>query len=149
MSYTQDEIYGMTFDRLNSIYSDMEGINVLTDLVGDNLEIQNYVEYEIHEYSLVFIPKQDKKNRTTEEGDVYFGKLVAKLYRELNLRGMNNEANNVLEYLSFNNKRMTEAQYTRSLREPRIKKALELGMNKTNAKALSRVIEQLCFEVYS
>ena len=156
MSYTDKEIFDMTFKRLNSIYSDIEGINVLSDLVGDNEDIQDYVVSEVQGYETDPIPKQDKKNRTVEEGDKYFWSLTRRLYFELRLRGMFQEANNIIDYRlcdvgldGFPNKRMTEKQFIRALRVPRVSKAIELGMNKTNAVALSRVIEQLCFEVYS
>ncbi len=147
----------ITFKRLNSIYSDMEGINVLQDLVGDNTELQNYIvsEVENQHYDIHYSPVPDAKNRTIAEGNKYFRDLVHNLSKELRLRNMQQEANDVDSYVigdietgELPYKRMTEKQYIRSLRERRVSKALELGMNKTNAKALSLVIEQLCLELY-
>ena len=151
MSYIDKELEE-SFAELNAIYSDVECVNCLKDLVGDNLELKYFVvnEVETYNYELLCTPPTDAKNRTTAEGDSYFKDLVKKLSIELRRRGMHKEA---MDILSMNigelpNKRMTEAQYIRSLREPRIAFGLKCGLNKTNAKALSLIIEQLCGEVY-
>ena len=152
MSYVDKELEE-SFAELNAIYSDIECVNCLKDLVGDNLELKYFVVYEVesYNYELLCTPPVDAKNRTKAESDIYFRDLVNKLSIELRRRGMHNEAMDVLS-MSLNaandNKRMTKDQYTRSLREPRIAFSLKCGLNKTNAVALSRIIEQLCAEVY-
>ena len=158
----------ITFERLNSIYSDIEGIDVLVRLITDNvkrdehyhsniLKLKNYVviEVELYNNKIFATPSSDAKNRTIDEGDEYFKSLVTKLSKELSHRGMHQEAQEVSSYIvddietnTLPNKRMTEKQYVRSLRDSRIEYGLKCGMNKTNAKALSLVIEQLCFNIY-
>jgi len=157
----------ITFERLNSIYSDIEGIDVLVRLIDENVKqdeyytsnvvkLQNYVvtEVELHHYDMYSMGEKDAKNRTISEGDDYFRTLVSKLSQELKLRGMNNEANDVecyavgdIETSELPNPRMTEKQFIRSLRDSRVEYALKCGFNKTNSVALSRIIEQLCAEV--
>ncbi len=135
----------MTYEELNNIYKDIGSVTGLSELVGDNYALQQYVLGEV----MMGYPKatQDKKNRTTIESDRYFKSLSMKLWKELRVRGMFDEADKVLDYYLDAGKRMTELQFERSLREPRILKGLELGLNKTNARALSLVIEQLSSEL--
>ncbi len=150
MSYIDKELEE-SFAELNAIYSDIECVNCLKDLVGDNLELKYFVvnEVESYNYELLCTPPTDAKNRTKAESDSYFKDLVKKLSIELRRRGMHKEAMDILSMsIGELNKRMTKDQYIRSLREPRIVKGLELGLNKTNAKALSLIIEQLCVDRY-
>ena len=158
----------ITFKRLNNLYSDMEGIDVLVRLIDENvkrdglysdnvMKLQNYVVTEVEDYNktIFAMGDSDAKNRTRVEGDEYFKTLVRKLSRELKLRGMNNEAQEVNSFAICDidsgmlpKPRMTEKQYIRSLRSDRVKYGMSCGMNKTNAGALSLIIEQLCEEVY-
>ncbi len=135
----------MTFKQLNNIYSDIECLNCLSALVGDNYQLQQYVLDEV----MIAYPKatQDKKNRTTIESDNYFKSLSMKLWKELRVRGMFDEADKVLDFYLDAGGRKTGSQFTRSLREPRIVMGMSLGLNKTDAKALSLVIEQLITEL--
>ena len=158
----------ITFKRLNNLYSDMEGIDVLVRLIDENvkrdglysdnvMKLQNYVVTEVEDYNktIFAMGDSDAKNRTRVEGDEYFKTLVSKLSKELLLRGMNNEAKDVESFIVCDidsgmlpNPRMTELKFIRSLRSDRVKYGMSCGLNKTNGVALSLVIEQLCNELY-
>ncbi len=128
-----------SFEDLNNVYDEIEGIDLLSNQVGDDINLQRYVTGSIEDSQqhLIYTPEKEKKNRTHSDSDQYFKTLISKLSSELVRRGHYQEASDVECLALLESERFTERQYYASLRERWYNELLEYGLNKTNAKALS------------
>lgn len=149
------------FVELDSIYAEIGGYNVLTELSNDDEKVQRYVEVEVaeHHYDLHLAPSKDKGHKTKEEADIYFRDLIGKLQMELDRRGRYQEAQGLTSLYADDisdddpvatqsHERISEKQYTMSIRNRRNERLIELGLNKTNANKLAIAIEKLCKLMY-